>query len=496
MNSWRLERLNFNWRQALWMGLAAALSLGGYLLASGWYYRLGFPLDDAWIHQTYARNLALYGEWAFYHGQPSAGSTAPLWSALLAPGYWLHLAPAAWAYGLGWLLLALTALTGISVFHLLCPEQRRWARWMGVILALEWHLVWAAGSGMETLLAAWLALLVLGLLAAGWRNWLAIGLLIGLSVWVRPDGITLLGPAALVSLLDEKSWNGRLRAWGSLALGLALLFGPYLLFNRLLAGAWWPNTFFAKQAEYAIHRSQPFWLRLAQQASLPLIGAGVLALPGFIFLLVDALRRRAWAVLAGAAWVGGYLLLYALRLPVTYQHGRYIMPVIPVYLVWAWAGMAILTREMMRSSAGRILSSAWIISTLLVLLGFWGMGAQAYAQDSAVIESEMVQTAQWLDENTPPDALIAVHDIGAVGYFTRRRLLDLAGLVSPEVIPFIRDEGRLEQFLDEQGATHLVTFPGWYPALVKRGSQVYTTEGAFSPELGGENMHVYLWKRP
>ena len=44
--------------------------------------------------------------------------------------------------------------------------------------------------------------------------------------------------------------------------------------------------------------------------------------------------------------------------------------------------------------------------------------------------------------NTPPDALIAAHDIGAVGYFGQRRLLDLAGLVSPEVIPFIRDEAQ------------------------------------------------------
>ena len=45
---------------------------------------------------------------------------------------------------------------------------------------------------------------------------------------------------------------------------------------------------------------------------------------------------------------------------------------------------------------------------------------------------------------------------------------DLAGLISPEVIPFIRDEARLFNWLQTQGAHYLVTFPGWYPQLVTK----------------------------
>jgi hypothetical protein len=108
-----------------------------------------------------------------------------------------------------------------------------------------------------------------------------------------------------------------------------------------------------------------------------------------------------------------------------------------------------------------------------------------------VIETEMVAAARWVAENAGPEELIAAHDIGALGYFAERPLLDLAGLVSPEVIPFIRDEGQLAVYLDEQQPVYLMTFPGWYPELTAGLEAVYSTEGTVSPELGGENMVVY-----
>ena len=73
---------------------------------------------------------------------------------------------------------------------------------------------------------------------------------------------------------------------------------------------------------------------------LPLIGAGALSLPGIFLILQHALTRRRWDVLAGILWLGGYLLMYAWRLPVTYQHGRYVIPAMPVYFIWSLAGLA------------------------------------------------------------------------------------------------------------------------------------------------------------
>lgn len=488
-------------RKAAWRSwlpsyaLTAAISLGGFLAWSALNYRLGFPLDDAWIHQTYARNLARFGEWSFIPGQPSAGSTAPLWSLLLAGGHFLRLGPYVWTFLLGWLALVGIGLAGERAFRIWLPHRAGWAPWIGGLLLFEWHLVWAAGSGMETLLYSLVVLVCLVKLSGERVSWFGIGLLSGLSAWLRPDGITLLGPALLILVANSgEPARKKLAAAVQLAVGVSLVFGPYLIFNRLLAGAWWPNTFFAKQAEYAVTRQVPFLARIAQQALPPLVGVGAVLVPGFVLALWQAARERKWGMLAAGLWVIGYVCLYAWRLPVTYQHGRYVLPVIPVFLALSAVGFAGWIQLQSGQLLRRLVSRTWALTCALVLVAFWLQGGAAYVRDVAIIESEMVATARWVAQNTPPEARIAAHDIGALGYFADRQILDLAGLVSPEVIPFIRDEIQLAGFLEEQRADYLITFPGWYPALVRQAEMIFTTNGLFSPDAGGENMAVYRWR--
>ncbi|MGH2569739.1 MAG: hypothetical protein ACRDGR_00850, partial [bacterium] len=50
-------------------------------------------------------------------------------------------------------------------------------------------------------------------------------------------------------------------------------------------------------------------------------------------------------------------------------------------------------------------------------------------------------TAEWLRENTPPDATVATEAIGYLGWYSGRRILDLAGLTSPEIVRLRREHG-------------------------------------------------------
>jgi hypothetical protein len=474
--------------------LLAILPAMVYLVRATLTYRWGFPLDDAWIHQTYARNLVMLGEWAYVPGETSGGSTAPLWTLLLAIGHALRVPPVVWASALGSLLLA--TLAWISARWV----QRRgvttaWVAWavaLGVLF--EWHLDWAAFSGMETLAVALAAAAVLWAIDARAGREVLVGFGVGLAVWLRPDALSLALPLVVMVILDSWRRPGKmLRRLLLLTLGIGLAFVPYLLFNRATSGAWWPSTFYAKQAEYAVERQAGLLDRAIEQGLVPLTGIGILLAPGICLVVLQAWRTRSLQRLLPLLWCAAYLGAFALRLPVVYQHGRYAMPVIPIGLVLGWEGLAGWADLQSARLARRVVSRAWVAACFLVLLVFHGLGSAAFARDVAIIETEMVGTAEWIRENTPPGSRVAAHDIGALGYFGERPLLDLAGLVSPEVIPILRDEAALADFLQRGHADYLMTFPGWYPYLSRQGELVHVSEAPFSPAAGGENMAVYRW---
>ena len=505
----------------MWVLVAAILGLGLFLGITA-QNKLGFPLDDAWIHQTYARNLARNGRLEFTPGLSSAGSTAPLWTLLLALGYLIGVPYLLWAYLLGGLCLIWLGWSGMRLWRALWPNyaDRDWLA--GVVLVLTWPLLWAATSGMETLFFA-----ALGLQLAAWYTEMVstgelalgavarVGFFAGLLILIRPDGLGLLLLIFVGLLLLPAKMVERLRRGGFL-LGTAVLpLMPYFWFNYHTSGTVWPNTLYAKQVEYAAVLAQPFVTRFSQLLYLSLGGPAsgwrgissphLLLLPGLIIAAWQAIKadwaQRRLFYLLPLFWAGGHVLLYAWRLPVTFQHGRYLIPIMPIWVLYGVAGWVLV----LLFSSSEYDRTLWLgkqvarLSFTIILLFFWLQGAFAFAADVAIVEGEMVTVAGWLAANTPSDALIASHDIGAIGYFAERPLLDLAGLISPEVIPLLPNEDALAQYILNSNAQYLVTAPGWpYDQITNQpGTRLrFSTDLAATTEQGLNNMAIYQLSVP
>jgi hypothetical protein len=136
----------------------------------------------------------------------------------------------------------------------------------------------------------------------------------------------------------------------------------------------------------------------------------------------------------------------------------------------------------------------WQVLTILLSLAFTFIGARQNANDVLWVESEMVTAAKWVSQNIPSDARLAVHDVGALGFYAQNPVIDMAGLITPGVVEFIRDEKRLAQYLDSNAVDYLITFPSFYPQLTS-GRELLFEGGANLPRGGlGESIGVYRWR--
>jgi hypothetical protein len=215
---------------------------------------------------------------------------------------------------------------------------------------------------------------------------------------------------------------------------------------------------------------------------------GVLALSGLAFR--PAVRSKASAVivlvfLAAPAAIGAIAPVP----PLLVHNGRYVGYLVALFFVIGAAGLATLHRELARR---------WVVPAFLVLT-LARLGAQdvreagRYIDMTRNIEELQESMGAWLAAHTGPDARIATNDIGAIGFLSRRFIIDTEGLVTPDLIPFKRQRN-LMAYLERSKPDVLVIFPEWYPELSDRRDlfhEVYRIRVDKRVVSGGQTLVVY-----
>ena len=197
----------------------------------------------------------------------------------------------------------------------------------------------------------------------------------------------------------------------------------------------------------------------------------------------------------------GLPLAYAFLHAVLYQHGRYLMPLIPVNALLTVMGLQEGQRLARRRGwrwrfSGRF---AFLAVALVIAGTAWRLPpmVRLYAWNVDDINQMHVAVGRWIADHTPPDAVLALNDIGAIAYVSERRVVDLAGLVTPEVVPILNAPDRDARLLDlmaERGVDYVAIFPNWFPGLAVREDvlePVYRVTLARQTITGGETMLVY-----
>lgn len=440
----------------------------------------GFPLDDSWIHVRLAQHAAAGDGLRFNLGEAAATSSAPLWSLLLAVAYRIGLGTpwASYACGVGASLL-LAFCAGRFVGRALGDPEAGAAT---ALLIVSTHpFPWLAISGMEGTLAAALTLLAIDA-ASSARTGMAF-FVAALAAATRPELMIL--PPLIVAATAFRKWNRA--SFLLLAFGAAAACAAPFALNRLTSGAWVAGSLAAKVGNHGILAA----LVAGSPRSIPAV------VTANVPVWADAAARALWAdnalllVLAGPGVIllarrGAYLLLITLlALPIAMatiapfggpalHEQRYLAPLAALVFV---SGCAALCALAARAGRGVLMVVA------LAALGLSGYASwrsvERYAIEVKNITEMQVAVARWLASTPQGPGLVASNDIGAIGALTSAPILDLTGLASPEILPYLRqkpapgrrnvgwnnaNESALLGALRERRPNYVVILPSWYPS--------------------------------
>jgi hypothetical protein len=408
----------------------------------------GYVIDDTFIHLQFAKHVRDGHGLVFNLGDPVPGSTSPLWSLLLG---WLgrfgaDLLRLAKTLSVAFGFVALALFFAAATRLLLRPPHALAAT--AVWAANAWMVRWTP-TGMETSLAVTLVL-------AGWvignhggraparSTRFFAGFCFGLATLARPEASLLAAGYAAASFcwpdgrIGPAPLSRRFPAAVAAALGAAVALVPYAIYAWSTYGALLPNTMAAKAAggmgpAVALER-------LVQSAKIvgAVVAVEVLALVVLLLPRLGALLRQGDCALhvAVLTWLALVPAGYAIGgLPVL---SRYLLPLLPFIVLYAWWAI-----EHVRLSGEQRwrewVPAAALAASLVLNAGVYRMQVVPHVHAfTAGLEASLVPWGRWLGANAAPDAVVATPDIGAVAYYSDRRILDLGGLVSRPVVPLMR----------------------------------------------------------
>lgn len=203
---------------------------------------------------------------------------------------------------------------------------------------------------------------------------------------------------------------------------------------------------------------------LADKISIASSQIGLFLGPVISLLALAALvARRKETVLFALFWapiVVAYVLLFPGGL--AHYFYRYQHPVLPLIAVLAGGGAAYLI-TLALSHRDYVVKALVVVALAVALVPIakqYQHWRDVYAQASRETKNDL--EAMVLDLNTivKPDETLAAHDIGALGYFADFHVLDMVGLVNPDVIPY-NEHRDFETYLNQVEPDYLLTFPDW-----------------------------------
>ena len=393
-------------------------------------------LDDAYITYSFARNFARSGLLVHHSSFPYLGTTAPLYAMLLGVlgVLGLDIPVASNAIGMG-------AIFGAALLlYWLC--SRRGQPWAGVVaglLLITAPLLWLS-LGLET--CFFILLICAACFAYDTGHVLLTAFMLGLASLTRADGILA---TAVISLYHFCVLR---RPIPVRAIGVYLaVLAPVVAYLFWAFGSPIPVTLAAKRAQVQLGITG-FFTDTTVLKGLAILGEGWFKqsplfglYPALLLVGLPALRRGRWAwaiILWSVLHLASYMILRVA------PYFWYYAPLVPGGVMLVGLGAQWLQERAASSWQKAIMLAPPMLllfaqMTSLAQMAAALTGPQPPPTSAAVkvlpTSNDRIYRAvgEWLNANTPKQATVGVTEVGIIGYYADRPMIDYLGVLQPDV---------------------------------------------------------------
>jgi len=466
-----------------------------------------YPNGDSYIHFAYARNLVEHHELTYNLGiDEGIGSSSFLWVLILAFFSFIGISPIIAARFLGVLLLCGSAL----LFHRIVSavlkafikqNREHLIAFLTTLIFISGSIMWNALSGMESVLFLFLGLLSIWVYKKN-KFW-ELGLVLGLQVLTRPEGIILAGTIILIDIFSFRRIRKEIL---SLCASMSFLLLPWFLYLQLREGAISTTSLQGRQifisetermviAEYPwlewVIRIRPIfytilWLLysvafISGQYSLPglsvpLKGSIVgwkpeIPIINIIFFLfffslmfysfikeviknknkisVQDPNSRILVILM--SWIFLHNIAYSLFVCSVGAGGRYSIMNHILFWISLFFGAYFQRRKIFRALS-------LFLSMLSVILSviYW---KDVYTLNVNAMINMRIPTIEFINNTIPKEEKVGTTDLGPIGYFSNSSVVDLGGHINKDICFHLENGGSYSDYIDKEKLCYIM-FPG------------------------------------
>ncbi len=408
-----------------------------------------YLIDDAYITLTYSKNIVLGKGFVYNHLPRSLGTTTPLF-ALIIGFLSVVLKSIHHNISVNSVAVFFTATCWVSTAWIFFFERETWrltkseAFIFAMLVIVNQH--WIHLLGQESFFFSFLLVLMITFFYK--KHFVTAGLLTGLLFATRGEGILVSFVISFLIFipLRQLDFKNKFFFFLKYITGLIIVLLVYFAFSKLYFGSFLPSTLHVKQIQYNLKEWSGMRLNILEAifkwfpASFATNYFNLPLLPPFLLIIgVACSFTKDFRFILFLPWIFLYIAGYQFLQVQVY--GWYLIPVLFVaYLYFSLGAIRV------KSWLDRVFflkSNTKYFSTCIILF-FITCSALKLTETINIYPGDVkaktyLELSRWISENTLPTSSVACFEVGYFGFYTDNKIIDILGLVSPEMVKYVKN---------------------------------------------------------